>query len=65
MKNSKISVIIPVYNGEEFLEDCLNSVLNNTYKNIEIIVINDGSTDKTSEILKKYQNYNLDRKSVV
>ncbi len=59
MKNSKISVIIPVYNGEEFLEDCLNSVLNNTYKNIEIIVINDGSTDKTSEILKKYQNYNF------
>ena len=50
-----ISVIIPVYNMEDYLCRCLDSVCNNTYKNLEIICINDGSTDKSLEILKKYQ----------
>lgn len=52
----KISVIIPIYNTEKYLEDCLNSVLNNTYKNIEIVCIDDGSTDNSLSILKKYQS---------
>ena len=52
----KISVIVPVYNGEEYIERCINSVLNQTYKNIEVIVINDGSQDDTMTVLSKYQN---------
>lgn len=51
--NDKISVIIPIYNAEAFLERCLYSVVNNTYKNIEIICINDGSTDNSSVLLEK------------
>ncbi len=60
MKNKKsncdvnISVIIPVYNAEEYLSKCLDSVINQTLKDIEIICINDGSTDNSIEILKKY-----------
>lgn len=50
----KISVIIPVYNTEKYLDNCLNSIINNTYNNLEIICINDGSTDNSIEILKKY-----------
>lgn len=51
-----ISVIIPVYNVERFLGQCLESVLNQTFKDIEVICINDGSTDKSLSILNKYQN---------
>lgn len=49
-----ISVIIPVYNGEKYIKKCLDSVINQTKKELEIILINDGSTDKTEEIIKKY-----------
>jgi glycosyltransferase involved in cell wall biosynthesis len=49
-----VSVVIPVYNSEKYLEECLNSVLTQTYQNIEIIVVDDGSTDSSPEILKKY-----------
>lgn len=49
-----ISVVIPVYNVEPYLERCLNSVLNSTYKNLEIICVNDGSTDNCREILGRY-----------
>lgn len=50
----KISVIIPVYNVEEYLEECLNSVLSQTLSDIEVICINDGSTDQSLSILSKY-----------
>ncbi len=50
----QISVIIPVYNVEKYLEKCLDSVIRNTYKNLEIICVNDGSTDRSLEILNKY-----------
>ncbi len=50
----KISVIVPVYNVEEYLEQCLESIIGQTYKNIEIICVNDGSTDKSSLILNKF-----------
>ena len=50
----KISVIIPVYNVEKYLEKCLHSVCNQTLKDLEIICINDGSTDKSGQILKDF-----------
>lgn len=51
-----VSIIVPVYNTERYLEKCLNSILNQTYKNIEIIVIDDGSTDNSYKILEEFQN---------
>lgn len=53
-QNPKVSVIVPVYNTAEFLPKCLDSVINQTLKDIEIICINDGSTDNSLEILQKY-----------
>ncbi len=55
IKNPKVSVIIPVYNGEKTLRQCLDSVLNQTYKNYEIIVVDNNSTDRTKEIIKEFQ----------
>lgn len=52
----KLSVIIPVYNVGEYLEQCLNSVINQTYRDLEIILINASSTDNSGEICKKYAN---------
>ena len=51
-----VSIIIPAYNVEGYINRCLNSVINQTYSNIEIIVVNDGSTDGTLEIIKNYCN---------
>ena len=51
---AKISVIIPVHNGEKYIAQCLENILFQTYKNLEIIVVNDGSTDKSVEIAEKY-----------
>ena len=50
----KISVIIPVYNVEKYLRECLDSLLNQTFKDIEIICVNDGSTDGSLNILNEY-----------
>ena len=52
----KVSIIIPVYNAEKYLEECLDSALNQTHKDIEIIAVDDGSTDNSLEILKKYSD---------
>ena len=52
---TKVSVIIPVYNAEEFLADCLESVLNQSLNEIEIILVNDGSTDSSISIIRRYQ----------
>lgn len=51
---SKVSVIIPIYNVEEYLEKCLDSVINQTYKDLEIICVNDCSPDNSAEILQRY-----------
>lgn len=59
----KVSVIIPVYNVEQYLKECLDSVINQTLKDIEIICINDGSTDGSLKILEKYES--LDDRIVV
>lgn len=53
-----LSIIIPVYNGERYIENCINSIINNCNENIEIIVINDGSTDSTYDILQKISKEN-------
>ena len=45
-----ISIIVPVYNVEEYLEECLESIQNQTYTNFEVILVNDGSTDTSKEI---------------
>ena len=49
-----ISVIVPVYNVEKYLEECLDSIQNQTYSDIEVILVNDGSTDNSKEICEKY-----------
>ena len=54
MGTKKISVIIPVYNVEKYLRECLDSVVNQSFKNIEILCINDGSTDSSLKILEEY-----------
>jgi len=51
----KISVIVPVYNVEAYLDKCLNSLVNQTLKDIEIIIVNDGTKDNSEEIIKKYE----------
>ena len=51
-----ISVIINVYNGERYIKKCLDSILNQTYKNLEILIVNDGSTDDTLKICKSYKD---------
>ena len=57
--NNKLSFIIPIYNSEKYLNSMLNSVKNQTYKNIEIILVNDGSTDNSEKICKEFlKNYN-------
>lgn len=52
--NPLVSVIIPVYNSETFLEMCLDSIANQTYKNVEVLVVDDGSTDESGRICDKY-----------
>lgn len=50
----KISIVIPIYNTKEYLRECFDSIINQTYKNLEIILIDDGSTDGSSEICDNY-----------
>ena len=54
--NPKVSVVIPVYNGSDFMREAIDSALNQTYRNIEVIVVNDGSSDNSEEIAKSYGN---------
>jgi glycosyltransferase involved in cell wall biosynthesis len=52
----KVSVIVPVYNHEKYIAECVESVLNQTYRDFEVVVVDDGSTDRTSEILKRFKD---------
>lgn len=54
--NPKISVIVPVYNTEDYLEECFDSISLQTYKNFEVIVVDDGSTDRSGDICDSYAN---------
>ena len=52
--NNKISIIIPVYNVENYIERCIDSLISQSYINLEIILVDDGSTDKSGEICDRY-----------
>ena len=54
MKNPFISIILLNYNGEKFLEPCINSILNSTYKSFELIIYDNNSSDNSLNLLKKY-----------
>ena len=58
----KVSVIVPIYNVEKYLEKCLETLVHQTLEEIEIILVNDGSKDESEKIAKKYQENNLFRK---
>ena len=52
--NYKVSIIVPIYNREDYLDRCISSMINQTFQNIEIILVNDGSTDRSAEICDSY-----------
>jgi glycosyltransferase involved in cell wall biosynthesis len=54
-KNPRLSVVMPVFNAEKYLDQAIQSILKQTYKNFEFIIVNDGSTDGSIDIIKKYQ----------
>lgn len=63
MSTPFFSIIIPVYNVESYISECLDSVLNQTYKNYEVIIVNDGSTDNTLEVCNSYRS--IDERIIV
>lgn len=56
-KKAKVDILIPTYNREQYIEQCIDSILNQTYKDINIIIYDDGSTDKTRQIIEYYQKF--------
>ena len=54
MQDELVSIIVAVYEGEKYLEDCLNSIKNQTYKNFEVILVDDGSEDSSGAICDSY-----------
>ena len=54
-KNSLVSIIVPIYNGEQFIDKCMNSILTQTYQNIEIICVVNGTTDGSKKMIENYQ----------
>ena len=63
MEKAKVSIIVPVYNAEKYLEKTIQSILNQTLKEIQIILVNDGSTDSSQEICEKYAK--IDKRIIV
>ena len=55
MNNPKISVLMSAFNAEKFLKKSIKSIISQTYKNFEFVIINDGSSDKTLEIIKEFK----------
>lgn len=62
-KNILVSVVVPVFNGEKYIKTCIDSLLHQNYENIEIIIVNDGSTDNTNQII--HSNYEKSKKIVI
>ena len=58
-ENTKVTVLMSVYNGEAYLREAIDSILGQTFSNFEFLIINDGSTDKTSEIIESYNDYRI------
>ncbi|MDR1418246.1 MAG: glycosyltransferase [Endomicrobium sp.] len=58
-QNPKVSIVVPVYNVEKYLRQCLDSIVGQTLKDIEIIIVNDGSTDSSLQIIKEYENKDI------
>ncbi|WP_297423397.1 glycosyltransferase family A protein [Clostridium sp.] len=56
LKNPLVSIIVPAYNHENYIGECIESIMNQTYENIELIIINDGSKDKTANIIRNYES---------
>ena len=65
MESKKVSIIIPMYNAEKNISLCLDSILSQTYKNFEIIIVNDGSTDNSLKIVNKYKEKYKDKIIVI
>ena len=59
-----ISIIVPVYNAEKWIKKCIDSIIKQTYKDIEIILVDDGSTDKSSTICDNYSFFNIPKDKV-
>ena len=59
MNKPIISVVLPVYNEEKFIGECIESILNQTYRDFELIIINDASTDRSSEIINSYNDQRI------
>ena len=55
-RKSMITVLLSVYNGEEWLKECIESILDQTYRNFEFLIIDEGATDKSLSIIKKYHH---------
>jgi len=58
MKSPKISIVVPVYNGEKTLQECLKSIINQTYKNYEVLVVDNNCNDRTKEIINEFKKKN-------
>jgi glycosyltransferase involved in cell wall biosynthesis len=58
-----ISIVVPIYNTEKYLSKCINSLIKQTFSDIEIILVNDGSPDNSIEIMRKYEK--LDNRIIV
>lgn len=58
MKRSKVTIVVPVYNASKFIDRCVESLLLQTYKDLEILLINDGSSDNSLEIIRRYEREN-------
>lgn len=54
-----ISIILPVYNAEKYLQQCINSIVNQSYKDFELIIVNDGSTDKSKQIIESFKDHRI------